>query len=159
MWKERLRKIKLLVTIIIIIGVATYLIFVYDAAKSISIVDKKIEGAYPVSFDEYEVRFSLTLKNPKNFDIEIDYISYKIYIEDEFVGEGAKPHFFIENGVKKYGFDATFSVKNLSQAGKEALMNGEANLKIKGVIMIPAKFFELFTWKHIKIPYEIRERI
>ena len=125
MWKERLRKIRLFVTIIIIIGAAAYLIFVYDAAKSISIVDKRIEGVYPSGIDEYEAKFSLTLKNPKNFDIEIDYMTYRIYIDNEFVGKGAKPHFFVEKGIKKYGFEATFSIKNLSRAGREVLMNGK----------------------------------
>jgi len=158
-WKEKLRKIRIIATVIIIVGVGIYLAFVYDTAKSIKIVEKRIESVYPKDADEFEVRFFLVLKNPKKFDIEIDYISYKIYIEKEFVGEGAKPHFFIENGEKKYEFDTTFSIKNTSQAIKNSLLMGEANIKIKGDVMIPAKFFGLFTWKHIKIPFEINRRI
>ncbi|MCD6222369.1 MAG: LEA type 2 family protein [Thermoplasmata archaeon] len=159
MWKERLRKVKVIITIVLILGVAIYLVMVYDAAKSIRIVDKRIKSVYPSKIDEYDVKFSLTLKNPKNFDIEIDYISYNIYVENEFVGKGIKPHFYIESGTKKYDFDATFSVKGLSESAKNLLIKGGANIKIKGVVMIPAKFLGLFTWKHIKIPYEINEQI
>ena len=159
MWKERFRKIKIIATIILILGVAVYLIIAYQTAKSISIVEKKITGVYPLSLDNYEVRFSLTLKNPKNFDIEIDYISYNIYVENEFVGKGVKSSFFIENGIHEYDFSAIFSIKNTSKATQQLIMKNDANVKIKGEILIPAKFLGLFTWKHIKIPYEINKKI
>ena len=157
--KKRFRKIKAIATIVLILGVVIYLFMAYETAKSISIVEKKITGVYPVNLNNYEVKFSLTLKNPKNFDIEIDYISYKIYVENEFVGKGIKPTFFIKSGTHNYEFSATFNIKNTSKATQQLIIKGEENVKIKGDIMIPAKFLGLFTWKHIKIPYEINKKI
>ncbi|MCD6171206.1 MAG: hypothetical protein J7J36_02145 [Thermoplasmata archaeon] len=162
MLKKIFKKIKIYSTIVLIIGVAIYLAFVYNAAKSIKIVDKRIGGVNlknPLMPDEYEVKFIIVLKNPKNTEIEVDYISYKVYIEDEYLGEGEKPHFFIEHGIKNYTFVFSFSIYNLTSSAKELLINGEANMTIKGEIMIPLKFLSLFTWKYIKIPYTIHRKV
>ena len=60
MLKKIFKKIKIYSTIVLIIGVAIYLAFVYNAAKSIKIVDKRIGGVNlknPLMPDEYEVKF------------------------------------------------------------------------------------------------------
>jgi len=82
-WKEKLRKVKLIITIIIIAGVIIHLFLVYEAAKSLEITGKKITGLYPTyrKIDEYEVKFALTFKNPKSTPIEVEYLHYKVYIE------------------------------------------------------------------------------
>jgi len=155
---EKLRKIKLVITIVIVAGVVTHLILVYDAAKSIKVVEKRIEGVYLIKPNEYEVRFSLSIFNPKR-DIEIDYINYDVYIEDDYLGNGEKPHFILKKGSSQYEFTLHFTSSSISSATKDLLLAGEANVKIKGEIMIPAKFFGTFTWKHIKIPYTINEKV
>ncbi len=159
--KKNFGKIRLLITIIIIAGVIIHLFLVYDAAKSIEVVDKKIVGLYPVypKIDEYEVKFMLTLKNPKSTTIEVDYISYKIYIENEFLGEGEKPRFFIKHGTENHTFLFSFNIMDLTSSTREILINGNANVTVKGEIIIPAKFLGLFTWKYIKIPYTISDKV
>ncbi len=159
--KRILRRIKAAVTVIILAGVIIHLFMVYEAAKSIEIVDKRIVGIYPeyLKPDEYEVKFSLTLKNPKKTEIEIDYISYKVYIEGEFVGKGEKPRFIIQHGIKNYTFLFSFSILNLTTPTKNLLLNGNVNVIIKGEVIISAKFLGLFTWRYIKLPYEIKEKV
>jgi len=159
--KKNLGKIKFAVTIIIIVGVAVHLALVYNAAKSIEITDEKIVGIYPKypSVDEYEVKFMLTLNNPKHTSIEIDYISYKIYVENEYLGEGEKPHFSLEYGSNNQTFLFSFSIFNLTTPTRHLLMNGAANMTIKGDVIIPAKFLGLFTWRYVKVPYTIHERV
>lgn len=98
----------------------------------------------------------LTLKNPKDTTIEVDYIKY---IENEFVGEGEKPRFFIEHGIKNYTFLFSFSILNLTSPTRNILINGNANMVIEGEVIIPAKFLGLFTWRYIKIPYKINEKV
>ncbi|KAA0003878.1 MAG: hypothetical protein FE043_01850 [Thermoplasmata archaeon] len=159
--KKNLGKIKLAVTIVIIAGVIIHLAFVYNAAKSIEITDKKIVGVYPKypSVDEYEVKFMLTLNNPKHTNIEVEYISYKIYIENEYLGKGEKPRFYLEHGQNNQTFLFSFSIFNLTTPTSHLLMNGNANMTIKGDVIIPAKFLGLFTWRYIKVPYTIHERV
>jgi len=159
--KKNLGKIKLAVTIVIIAGVIIHLAFVYNAAKSIEITDKKIVGVYPKypSVDEYEVKFMLTLNNPKHTNIEVEYISYKIYIENEYLGKGEKPRFSLGHGLNNQTFVFYFSIFNLTAPTRSVLMNGNANITIKGDVIIPAKFLGLFTWRYIKIPYTISERV
>ncbi len=160
-FKKNLGKIKIAITIFILVGVIIHLAMVYNAAKSIEIVDKKIVGLYPKypKIDEYEVNFMLTLKNPKDTTIEIDYIKYKIYIENEFIGEGEKPRFFIEHGIKNYTFLFSFNILNLTSPTRNILMKGNADMIIEGEVIIPAKFLGLFTWRYIKIPYKINEKV
>lgn len=159
--KKNLGKIKLAVTIVIIAGVIIHLAFVYNAAKSIEITDKKIVGVYPKypSVDEYEVKFMLTLNNPKHTNIEVEYISYKIYIENEYLGKGEKPRFYLEHGQNNQTFLFSFSIFNLTTPTSHLLMNGNANVTIKGDVIIPAKFLGLFTWRYVKVPYTIHERV
>lgn len=159
--KRILRRIKATATVIILAGVVIHLFMVYEAAKSIEIVDKEIVGIYPkyLKPDEYEVKFSLTLKNPKKTEIEIDYINYEVYIENEFIGKGEKPRFIIQHGIKNYTFLLSFSILNLTTPTKNLLLNGNVNVIIKGEVIIPAKFLGLFTWRYIKLPYEIEERM
>jgi len=160
-WKEKLRKVKLIITIIIIAGVIIHLFLVYEAAKSLEITGKKITGLYPTyrKIDEYEVKFALTFKNPKSTPIEVEYLHYKVYIEDEFVGEGSKPQFRIEKGVSNHTFSLTFSALNLTASTKNLLLYGSVNVTVKGETIVPAKFLGIFTWKYIKIPYTIHDRI
>ncbi|HEC88926.1 MAG TPA: hypothetical protein ENI52_06390 [Thermoplasmata archaeon] len=156
------RRIKFIITVVIISGVLIHLFIVYDTAKSLEIKDKKIVGIYPKypSIDEYEVKFILTLNNPKTTEIEIDYISYSVYVENEFIGSGEKPHFIIQHGIHNYSFLLSFSILNLSSTTKSLLIGGdEINIHIKGDILIPAKFLGLFTWRYIKLPYEMEEKV
>jgi len=154
------RKIKFVITIIIISGVIIHLFLVYSAAKSLETKEVKIIGIYPISLDEYEVKFTLTLYNPKNTEIEVDYISYNVYIENEFVGYGEKPHFIIKHGTHNYTFLFSFSILNLSSATKSLILAGESiDIEIKGNVIIPAKFLGLFTWRYIKLPYETEEKL
>ena len=156
------RKIKLIITMVIIVGVVMHLILVYTAANSLKIKDGRIVGIYPryPKPDEYEVKFMLTIYNPKTTDIEIDYISYDVYIENEFIGSGEKPRFVIGHGIHNYTFIFSFSLSNLSSASSSLLLSGgEVNVDIKGDVIIPAKFLGLFTWRYIKLPYEIEEKV
>ncbi|HEC76372.1 MAG TPA: hypothetical protein ENI33_03820 [Thermoplasmatales archaeon] len=156
------KQIKFIVTVVIISGVLIHLFMVYNTAKSLEIEDKKIVGIYLKypSIDEYEVKFMLALNNPKTTEIEIDYISYSIYVENEFVGSGKKPHFIIQHGIHNYSFLLSFSILNLSSATKSLLIDGdEINIRIKGDVLIPAKFLGLFTWRYIKLPYEMEEKV
>lgn len=158
---EILRKVKLIVTIIIIMGVLIHLLLVYNTAKSIEIKNKKIVAIYPKYLpNEYEIKFILALHNPKNTEIEVDYLNYKVYVENEFAGYGEKPRFIVKHGVHNYTFTFSFDVSVLSSVSQALLLNGnEIDIRIKGELIIPAKFLGLFTWRYIKLPYEINEKV
>ncbi len=157
-----LKKIKLIVTIIVIAGVIIDTTFVYLAASSLQIKGEKINGVYPenVIHGDYEVKFELQIENPQSKSIEVDYISYKVYINNEFVGKGAKPAFSIPHGVHNYTFSMVFNAYNLSSSTSSIILShGNVDVKIKGDVIVPLKFLGLFTWRYVKLPYEKTENV
>ncbi|MCD6512023.1 MAG: LEA type 2 family protein [Thermoplasmata archaeon] len=157
-----LKRIKLVITVIIIAGVIIDTTLVYMAASSLKINGERINGIYPENVVKgyYEVKFELQIENPQDKSIEVDYISYNVYINNEFVGKGAKPAFSIPHGVHNYTFSLTFNIYNLSSSTSSIIMNqGNVDVKIKGDVIVPLKFLGLFTWRYIKLPYEKTENV
>ena len=160
-WKTILKRAKLIISLVILAGVTIHLVLVYNAAKSLEMENERIVGLSPTykKIDEYELKFSLTLKNPKSTSIEVDYIKYDVYVEDEFVGDGEKARLLIPPGLSNHTFSLTFSAISLTSSTKNLLLYGSVNVTIKGDVIIPAKFLGLFTWRHIKLPYTMHDTI
>ncbi|MCD6481907.1 MAG: LEA type 2 family protein [Thermoplasmata archaeon] len=160
-WKTILKRAKLIISLVILAGVIIHLVLVYNAAKSLEMENERIVGLSPTykKIDEYELKFSLTLKNPKSTSIEVDYIKYDVYVEDEFVGSGEKARLLIPPGLSNHTFSFTFSAINLTSSTKNLLLQGEVDVTVKGDVIIPAKFLGLFTWRYIKLPYTIHDTI
>ncbi len=155
-WGSRLR---LIFTLVILLGVGLHLGLVYHAASSLELVDKRLDSVVPVSADTYEVSFTLTLDNPTSISVEVDHISYDIYIEDDFAGAGQKSGFSIDPGSEELSLSLTISGQDLSGPTRTLLTQGGAMVTIKGEVTIPAKFLGLFTWRHLTLPYEVEEEV
>ncbi len=89
-------RIKIGITLFIVIGLIVYLYAVYAAASSLTIEDKSIRSLHSTgSINEYEATLVLEIKNPTSTAIEIHRFTYKAYLDDNFVGEGEKSYFSI----------------------------------------------------------------
>ncbi len=153
-------KIKLIITIIIVIGIISYLYAIYAAASSLSIEDESIKSVEPTGdFEEYKAILVLSIKNPTSTKIEIDRITYKAYIDGNYVGEGAKNYFSIDPGMDDYDFEVYFKITYLPPAIKSIFLEDSAELMIKGHVTIPVKVFGLFTYTTITIPYSVTEDV
>ncbi len=160
--KKRLFKILLVIIIIvIIIGLISHLILMYLAAESLEITDKKITKIRPLStaFDEYEVTFKLTLRNPTNTAVELEKITYKAYLEDDFIGSGEKNEFSIDPGSKEYIFKFQFNIFDLTGSVRELFILQYVTLKIKGTVTVPVKFFGLVKVSEISMDYEMEKEV
>jgi LEA14-like dessication related protein len=155
-WGSRLR---LIFTLVILLGVGLHLGLVYHAASSLELVDERLDSVVPVSADTYEVSFTLTLDNPTSISVEVDHISYDVYVEDDFAGAGERSGFSLDPGKEELSLSLTFSGQNLSGPALTLLTQGGAMVTIKGDVTIPAKFLGLFTWRHLTLPYEVEERV
>lgn len=153
-------RVKMAITIFIIVGLVVYLYWVYAAANALSIENEKIKSVSPAgSPEEYVAVLGLTLDNPTSTTIEVDRITYNAYIEDNYVGEGEKTYFKIEPGIHELEFSVTFNIQDLPADVKTLFLEETANLTIKGEFTIPAKVFGLFTYTTITAPYSITEPV
>ena len=153
-------RIKLVITIFIIVGIIVYLYWIYAAANSLSIEDEDIKSVSPTGMpEEYQAVFELTISNPTSTSIEIDRITYKAYIEHNYVGDGKKEQFKIDPGVHKQEFQVLFNIRDLSENVKTIFLQETTNITIKGEVTIPAKVFGLFTYTTITIPYSVTKEI
>ena len=153
-------RIKLAITITILVGIIVYLFWVYAAANSLSIEDESIKSVKSTGTpDEYEAVLELKISNPTSTTIEIDRITYKAYIEDNYVGEGEKERFKIEPNVHAQDFPVIFNIRDLPLSVKTLYLQESTNLTIKGEVTIPAKVFGLFTYTTITVPYSVTKEI
>ena len=153
-------RIKLAITIFIIIGIIVYLFLIYAAANSLSIEDESIKSISPTGTpEEYNAVLVFSINNPTSTSIELDSITYEIYIEDNYVGEGEKGHFKIEPGIHDQDFTVVFNIRDLPASIKTIYLEQNTNLTIEGEVTIPVKVFGLFTYTTITIPYSVTKEI
>jgi LEA14-like dessication related protein len=153
-------RVKLVISLFIIIGIIVYLFLIYAAASSLSIEDENIESISPIgNLEEYNAVLVFTINNPTSTSIELDSITYKIYIEENNVGEGEKGHFEIEPGTHDQEFNIVFDIRELPPTIKTLYLEQTTNLTIEGDVTIPVKIFGLFTYTTITIPYKVTKEI
>ncbi len=83
--------------LLLIIGTIFSVYPLYQAAQDISVTDQNIEILKDVEGDIVEIEASITLKNP-HLEIEVQELTYRVYIEDEYVGENSKKNLEIPTG-------------------------------------------------------------
>ena len=153
-------RLKLGITIFIIVGLVVYLLWIYMAASALSVENEQIKSVSPTGTpEEYLAVLGITMDNPTSITIEVDRITYTAYIEDNYVGEGEKNYFKIEPGIHELEFSVKFNIQDLPSDVKTLFLEETANLTIKGEFTIPAKVFGLFTYTTITAPYSVTEPV
>jgi LEA14-like dessication related protein len=151
--KSRFSKILLLIIILIVIGLVSHLLFVYIAASSLDYEIKSIDDIKPITTFDYEMTFTITLKNPTPTSIDIKKLTYDAYLENSYVGSGDKTSFTIHPGSEDYTFILRFNIFNLTSAVIGAILMGSATLKLKLKSTVPVKFLGAWEMFDLTVDY------
>ncbi|MDG6220127.1 MAG: hypothetical protein QCI38_01600 [Candidatus Thermoplasmatota archaeon] len=152
--------IKLGITLFIIIGMIVYVLGVYGAASSLALEDQYISEVKSAGgLNQYEATVVLVMSNPTSTPIEIEFLSYSAYIEEDFIGSGYKQDFIIAPGLHELDFSLTFDLSSLSDPTQTLFFEGEADLKVEGKVTVPVKVFDLFKYTEITLPFSITQQI
>ncbi|RLG39685.1 MAG: hypothetical protein DRO01_05215 [Thermoproteota archaeon] len=154
---KRLRYLKMLLTLLLISGVVVDLAYTYAVSKDLQITDKRITAITPEGGTVFKAVLQFTFENPRSKELELQGITYKIYVEGEYLGEGEKGAFTIPPGESNQSFEILFDLQDLGSVLDSVLGKEVVHLRLKGEVMVPAKFAGLYTWKVLTIPYDVTE--
>jgi len=120
------------------------------------IVDFNIEG-WPIPVGA-TITFRVTVNNPTEHSVTIEKLYYEIYVEDTFLASGSKEYITIFPGQTHINLDVHVTTQDalrtlaiiISEGGKEI------HWKIRGVVRIPIKLFNMVKIASIDIPYETK---
>jgi LEA14-like dessication related protein len=162
-WRGLLRhagRLRLIITLVIVIGLVTHLALVYRAASAL-----ELEGVTVVSVTatdaegRYAVDFAVTLRNPTGTSIAVDRLTYKLTLEGDLLGSGEKAFFEVAPGTQTLEFRITFKATDLAAPTITLLTESTATLRISGKVTVPAKVLGLWTYTHVTIPYSKDEEV
>ncbi len=157
--KKVLKTVISLIIIVLIVITIIYLALIYQAASSVKIDPKKINGVKVISIQDYEVEFVLTLKNTANINVQVEKITYEVFIENDFLGKGEKLDFTIKSGTNDYIFSLGFNIFDLATAIRNQLLNSTSSIRINGQIFIPIKLLRMIKVGEVTGDYELVEDI
>jgi LEA14-like dessication related protein len=145
--------------IIILAGTGIHYYLVYLAASSIEVSNVAVNDVKAKSIADYEVTFLITLNNPTSTTIEIEALTYDLYLEGDFIGSGKKNSFDIDPGSEQYSFKVDFNINDLSGSARTLFLQDSANLKIKCQVIVPIKLFGAIKVGSVTVSKEIVEPI
>lgn len=154
------RIVKLVVVLVIVVGLVSHVFLVYRAASSLEYMGGGVGSLESTTSPyEYKAVILLELKNPTTTAIDIDRLTYSIYVEDEFVGSGQKGAFSVRPGLDEYDFEVEFSITDMSEATRVLFLQENATLIITGEASVPLKIFGVYRLSSITVPYTIEEPV
>jgi LEA14-like dessication related protein len=155
---RRLRSLtwfRVLVTVIIIVALVGHVAIVFNAANSLEIEEIGVISVAPgIVLGDFVVSFDITLNNPKGSTLDVDRITYRLHLEDEFIGDGEKTDFLVEPGSQSLEFQVTFNIYDLSAPAQELFFSDTATLTIKGEMTVPVKLFGVWRYTEVTVKYE-----
>jgi LEA14-like dessication related protein len=157
--KRWVRIIMILIILFVIIGIGSHLYLIYKAASSLEVSEVKVDSITSRSFSDYDVTFTITIKNPTSTTLEVERLTYLIYLEDDFLGSGEKIDFEINPGSAEYSFVVRFNIYDLDGTARQLFLTDSATLTINGDATVPVKMFGAWKISSITVPYEHDEEI
>ncbi len=152
--------LKILVTVIIIVALVGHVAIVINAANSLEVERVRVISVAPgIVLGDFVVVFQITLHNPTGSSIDADRITYKIFLENEFIGEGEKTDFQVEPGSQNLEFEVTFNVYDLPAPIQELFFGSDATLTIEGEVTVPIMLFGVWRYSEVTVPYEHEEEV
>jgi LEA14-like dessication related protein len=156
----RMKWFKVGVSLLILIMLVGHMVVVYNAADSLDVESVRVMEILPGSIDgDFTVVFEITLLNPTSGTIEVERLTYDLFLESAFIGKGSKEHFSIGSGTTALDFSVTFNIFDLPQPVQEAFVQASATLDIEGEVTVPIKLLGFWTYTRITLPYDHQEEI
>lgn len=151
---------KVLVILVIVVALVGQMAFVYRAATSLSVERVRVNSVSSGDHvGDFTVVFDISLQNPTGSGIDVDRLTYDLYLEDEFIGDGSKDSFTVEPGPTVLDFSVTFNIFDLPTPVQETFTSGTATLTIKGEVTVPVKLLGLWTYTHVTVPFSQEEQV
>ena len=153
-----------LIVVLVLAGLGLNFYQLYMVAQNIKIEEVKIssimlEGVNPLLFDYYPDKvifmFTVTIDNPSEYSLTIEKLTYKVYIEEQYFGEGEKENIHIPSKTKtQINLTLQSKTQNLLKIVEKILKTKEKtiNYQINGTITIPVKIYNLKIF-NINYPY------
>jgi LEA14-like dessication related protein len=141
---------------LIVIGIIIYLILLYLTAQSLS---AEIIGIDSVGYDPFtsnvKTCFTIQVNNTGLIDVSIEKLYYKVYVDDQYLGEGVRENIVIEKGSNNIDICLVAESKDIVRSlGKLIIHGGRVNVTIKGYVDIPIKSFGVIKLWTAEIPFE-----
>lgn len=156
----RMRWFKVAVSLVILIMLVGHMVVVYNAADSLEVESVRVTEILPGSIDgDFTVVFEITLLNPTSGTIEVERLTYDLFLESAFIGKGSKDHFSIEPETTALDFAVTFNIFDLPEPVQDAFISTSATLDIEGEVTVPIKLLGFWTYTRITLPYDHQEEI
>ena len=155
-----MRWIKIVFTLVIVVGLVGHVAMVINTANSLEVEDVTVISVAPgVVVGDFIVTFEITLDNPTSGSIDVDRLAYDLYLEEDFIGKGEKSNFMVEPGSQRLDFQVTFNAYELSAPAQELFFSSAATLTIEGEVTVPIKLFGVWTYTEVTVPYEHQEQV
>jgi LEA14-like dessication related protein len=155
-----MRWLKIAVTLVIAMALVGHVALVLRTANSLEVERVSIVSVAPgVVVGDFLVTFELTLHNPTGGSIEVDRLTYDLFLEDDFIGDGEKSDFKVEPGSQRLDFQVTFNAYELSTPAQELFFSSTAKLTIDGEVTVPIKLFGVWRYTEVTVPYEHEEQV
>ncbi|MGQ4891664.1 MAG: LEA type 2 family protein [Candidatus Njordarchaeia archaeon] len=148
-----LKNAKVVISVIVLVGSVAYLGLLYVSAQNVSVKKVDVVWLQPTGITTWSVKFDVHVQSNGTIDITVNKLTYKIYINGTYVGEGAKYDFTIKAGQTiKLTFELEFDAVQL---GLVSILTstGAKEIKVTGVVSVPVKPFNLFTARELTLPY------
>ena len=125
-----------------VLVLALDIVMAYPAAAAVEVSPRGIESFKPITSQYYEVEFNLTLENPTNDNIQVEKLTYNLYIEFQYISHGEKTSFLLSPGESNYVFIVGINIDELPAKIRDQLLESEVTIKVTGLVVLPLKIID-----------------
>jgi len=136
----------------ILIGVVLYAVGAYYMLYNIQISLERPPTANRIGFLEYEFTIHLLINNPTSAEFTAKNIYYKLYLQDQLVGDGFKPYLIIKPGSNSEAVSIRINLWNFPSIVNDALSTGSVRVKVEGTATVPLLAFGIIPWQEVTMP-------
>jgi len=100
----------------------------------------------------------LYVENPTDASVELERLSYKVYINDKFIAEGTKIYILIPaNSEMSIKIPVEITASDLLNFIVSLIWEGrrDINVDVKGVVNVPLKFFGVIKVMTVSVPFKV----
>jgi LEA14-like dessication related protein len=157
--RRKISALKYAVYFLIIVGVVLYAVGAYNVLLNIEIGMWRPPAANRVGLLEYEFTIHLLINNPTPNTLEAKQIYYRLYLQDQFVGDGFKPYLIIRRGSNFETLSVRVNLWNFPSIVYDALSTGSVRVRVETIATVPLRAFGIIPWQEVTLPTFTYENI
>ncbi|UCC93574.1 MAG: LEA type 2 family protein [Thermoplasmata archaeon] len=159
-WGLSRRTWVVVIVLVLVVALLGHSVLVINAANSLEVQEVRVISVSPgIVLGDFIVVFEIVLNNPTSSTIDVDALTYDLFLEDEFIGAGEKTEFGVRPGLQGLQFEVTFNVNDLPAPVQELYYGSSATLTIEGEVTVPIKLLGIWRVTEVTLPYEHEEEV